>query len=149
MFNTDCGQRSWMFIGLSWSRLLSIFTDRSPKRSRWFTLNVLISKLVTKKTSSPKQSASSLVWFVTPTRRHKTVRHWSDMIFKIFAILLAFSSVFGNPLTGLFSNFGELNGFQFFRLGDCDVSKCAPSPKHYEELDCEPTKKEGECCPRR
>lgn len=74
------------------------------------------------------------------------------MLFKTFAFLFAISSVsvFGNTLNGLFKNFGNLNGFSFFRLGsDCDISKCAPTPKHYEELGCESLKKDGDCCPRR
>lgn len=73
------------------------------------------------------------------------------MIFKIYAFLFAISSVsvYGNALKGLFSNFGELNGLSFIRLGDCDVSKCEAIPKHYEELGCEPVKKDGECCPKR
>jgi hypothetical protein len=73
------------------------------------------------------------------------------MKFKIFALLLISSvTVFGKALSGLFSGFGEVNGFSFFRLGsDCDESKCDPNPKHYEELGCEPIKKVGECCPSR
>lgn len=74
------------------------------------------------------------------------------MFFKIFALFLAISlvSVFGNPQNGLFSGFGELNGFSFFKLGsDCDVSKCDSIPKHYEEIGCKPVKIDGECCPKR
>lgn len=66
----------------------------------------------------------------------------------LFAIIVSSVSVFGNTLKGLFSNFGGLNGLSFIRLGDCDLSKCDPIPKHYEELGCEPTKKDGECCPK-
>lgn len=73
------------------------------------------------------------------------------MLFKIIAILAISSvSVFGNTLTGLFSGFGEVKGFSFFRLGsDCDKSECEPIPKHYEELGCVPIKKDGECCTQR
>lgn len=73
------------------------------------------------------------------------------MNFKIFALIaISSASVLGNTLSGLFSGFGEVNGFSFFRLGsDCDVAKCDPIPKHYEELGCEPIKKVGECCPKR
>lgn len=73
------------------------------------------------------------------------------MHFKFLAFLLAISSVsiFGNTIKGLFSNFGSLNGFSFFRLGsDCDKSKCTLQ-KHYEELGCEPDKSDGECCAKR
>lgn len=75
------------------------------------------------------------------------------MNFNFFAFLFAISSVSvsGNTIGGLFSNFGgQLNGFRFFRLGsDCDVSKCDPIPKHYDELGCKPIKKDGECCTKR
>lgn len=73
------------------------------------------------------------------------------MKFKILLILaISLVTVFGKAQSGLFSGFGEVNGFSFFRLGsDCDESKCDPIPKHYDELGCEPTRKVGECCPKR
>lgn len=32
---------------------------------------------------------------------------------------------------------------------DCDDANCPSIPKHYEEMDCEPIKNEGECCVNR
>lgn len=66
--------------------------------------------------------------------------------------VLGLAHVFGNSLKSLFSQFdGNQNGFSFFRLGAdaCDPSKCSPIPIHYEELGCEPIKKDGECCTSR
>jgi hypothetical protein len=57
-------------------------------------------------------------------------------------------SVFGN-IRGFISNFGGFNGISFLKIGVCDISKCPQNPKHYEELNCKPIIKDGECCPKR
>lgn len=71
-------------------------------------------------------------------------------MYKIFVLIFACLAVevFGN-LKSFFSNFGGINGLTFLRLGTCDPNKCPQFPKHYEELNCKPIIRDGECCPWR
>jgi hypothetical protein len=74
-----------------------------------------------------------------------------SMAAKIIALILALSasSSHSQSIKGLVTNFGGFDGLSFLKFGTCDHSKCAPTPKHYEELGCTPILNRTECCPKR